>query len=716
MSSLCVDKPISKKEEDFLGRKGFADTVTNAILGYEDKYSESLTIGLYGKWGSGKTSIINMILEDIKKEDDVIFFKFEPWLYSDTQQLISQFFKDFSKAVNHKNYGEEAEKIGKELETYATFFDTISLVPEPTTFFISKAASKIFNSVGKASTKWGKLKSKNLSTTKASIEEHLKNFDKKILIVIDDIDRLNNTEIRQIFQMIKVLGNFPNTVYLASMDKVVVTEALSEVQKGDGSEYLEKIIHVPLNVPSMSKSDVDKFLFSKLNEIISNIKDEDFDQSYWGNIYHSGFKYFFKNIRDVIRYINILRFNYSALENQVNVIDLIAITGFQVFEPRIYELMKNNPDMFTGQIRDSSYGNDSEKENIKEFFENSYNELEKLSKENYLDLMQELFVKINEIYSNTTYVGALRECRKEGKVCSPEFFDVYFKMILSDNIISNYDMKRYIDSASSENTFEKTIIDLRESSLILKFLDRIQDYTDDIEKEKYQIIVSVLMNLGDSFPEERGMFTFGTNLDISRVFYQLLSKLETDEERFNILREAIENSENSINIVEYEVSLLMQIHGEYEKEAKPDSEQIVTKEQLQVLKKILKDKIEKWTDKYTFTDLQDPLGLLYMWKRLDENKAIDYIQKVISSDNGLIKYLEMFNNVSYSHSAGDYIEQENKKFNYKNVKDFIDLEIIVQRVREIQKNLANYDVTEESKFSIKMFLDYHDGKISKDRF
>ena len=105
-----------------------------------------------------------------------------------------------------------------------------------------------------------------------------------------------------------------------------------------------------------------------------------------------------------------------------------------------------------------------------------------------------------------------------------------------------------------------------------------------------------------------------------------------------------------------------------------------------------------------------------MWKRLDENKAIDYIQKVISSDNGLIKYLEMFNNVSYSHSAGDYIEQENKKFNYKNVKDFIDLEIIVQRVREIQKNLANYDVTEESKFSIKMFLDYHDGKISKDRF
>ena len=715
MSSLSVDKPISKKEEDFLERKSFSEAVTNAILGYEDKYNESLTIGLYGKWGSGKTSIINMILEDIEKENHVIFFKFEPWLYSDTQQLISQFFKDFSKAVNHKDYGEEAEKIGKELETYATFFDTISLVPEPTTFLMSKVASKMFNSVGKASTKWGKLKSKNLSTTKASIEKHLKNFDKKILIVIDDIDRLNNTEIRQIFQMIKVLGNFPNTVYLTSMDKEVVTEALSEVQKGDGSEYLEKIIHVPLNVPSMSKSDVDKFLFSKLNEIISNVKDEDFDQRYWSNIYHSGFKYFFNNIRDVIRYINILRFNYSALENQVNIIDLIAITGFQVFEPKVYELMKNNPDMFTGQlIRDRS--NKDEQDKIKEFFENSYNVLEKLSKDNYLNLMQELFVKISQIHNYTTYTGALGRSRKEGKICSPEFFDSYFKMTLSDNVISNYDMKRYIVSASCESSFEKTIIDLIDRNLILKFLDRIRDYIDDIEKEKYQIIVSVLMDLGDLFPEEKNMFIFGTKLNISGVFHQLLLKLETDEQRFDILKEAIENSENSINIVEYEVSLLMQIHGEYDKEEKSDSEQIVTSEHLQILKKILKDKIEIWIGKYIFTDLKDPLGLLYMWKRLDEKKTMEYIQSAISTDNGLIKYLEMFNSISYRHSGNDYTARENKKFDYKNLKDFIDPEIIVQRVRKIQKHIVNHNVTEESKISIKMFLDYYDGKIKHDRF
>ncbi len=712
MSSLSVDKPIDKKEEDFLGRKSFAETVTNAIVEYEDKNSESLTIGLYGKWGSGKTSIINMILEDIEKEDDIIFFKFEPWLYSDTKQLISHFFKDFAKVINHKDYGKEAEKIGKELETYATFFDTLSLIPEPITYLASKTTSKVFSSVGKASTKWGKLKSKSLPTTKASIEQHLKKFDKKVLIILDDIDRLNNTEIRQIFQMMKVLGNFPNTIYISSMDKMVVMEALAEVQKGDGSEYLEKIIHVPINVPSISKDDVDKFLILKLNEIISNIDSKNFDQRYLEKIYYSGFKYFFNNIRDVIRYINILRFNYSALKNEVDMIDLIAITGFQVFEPKIYELIKNNPEMFTGAIRDSGYRDNEEEKNIKIFFEESYNQLEKLSQENYLNLMKELFVKLSEIYNNIIYTGILQECRKDGKICSPEFFDAYFQLTINQNTISPYRMKKYINTASSKDTFETTIMNLLEKGIGVKFLHRLVDYIDDIEQEKYQTIISVLMNLGDLFPDERdSMFMFGTKLDISRIFYHLLIKIEDKEVRFNILKEAIENMQESITIACYEISMIMKSHGEYEKDAKAESEQIVNIEQLQGLKEILKNKIEIWFSSHHYSILNDPLVVLYMWQKLDEDKLIKYIHKEVENNDGLIAFLVLFNSINYSHGSGDYTWQENKKFAYSSIQNFIDIESIVARVQEIKKNIDDYNTNKESEFSIRMFLEHYNGNV-----
>jgi len=706
---LKVDKPIKGKQEDFLDRKEFAEVITHAIINYSVDRDESLTIGLFGKWGSGKTSIINMVLEDIEQEDSILVFKFEPWLYSDTEQLISQFFKDFAKVVNHKDYGKEAERIGEELETYANFFDVISQIPEPTTFFLSKTVSKVFKTVGKAGSKWGKLKSKNLSQTKASIEKHLRKFDKKILIVIDDIDRLNNTEIRQIFQLIKSLGNFSNTIYLASMERDVVIDALSEVQKGDGSEYLEKIVHVPLQVPSISQDRVYELLFKTLDEIIGTLEDEEFDQNYWGNIFHSGFKYFFENIRDVIRYINILRFNFFAIGHEVNIIDLIAITGFQVFEPKIYELMKNNPNIFTGEIRESlSYSdtNDTEKNTVREFFEKSYEHLEKIDKKSYLEFMQELFIKIKEVFTNTMYTGALRECRKEAKVCSPEFFDIYFKVSLNKNFISKTQMNNYFKSASNEDEFRQVIEQLNSDGIIYKFLERLEDYISDIDNSKSQIICSVLIDLGDSFPDVKGMFEFSREIRVGRIIYRILNQIKNKNERFEILKEAIQKANNSINISASEISLIMQQHGEYDKEAKHESEQLITNEHLQELKNIFKFKILEWTKKYSFKDNKVSLSLLYIWKRLDRKSMDNYLRDKLNDEEELLYFLKIFNTITYSQSLGNYTTRESKEFNYKNIEDFIDYDFIESRIRSIDTSKYSEDI----RFAVNIFLSYFDGK------
>jgi predicted KAP-like P-loop ATPase len=710
---LKVDKPIKTKNEDFLDRKAFAEVVTNAIVDYHMDGDESLTIGLFGKWGTGKTSIINMILEDIEQEDDILIFNFEPWLYSDTEQLISQFFKDFAKVVNHKDYGRDAARIGEELEAYANFFDVISHIPEPTTFVLSKAASKVFKTVGHASSKWGKLKSKNLSQIKASIEQHLKKFDKKILIIIDDIDRLNNTEIKQIFQLIRSLGNFPNTIYLASMDRDVVIDALSEMQKGDGSEYLEKIVHVPLQVPSISQDKVYEFLFMKLDEIIGTLPDKKFDQNYWGNIYHSGFKYFFNNVRDVIRYMNILRFNFSAIGNEVNIIDLIAITGFQVFEPKIYEIIKNNPDMFTGQIRESisySNSNDEEKHTVRKYIEKSYEQLEKLEQEAYLEFIQEIFVKVKEAFTNITYTEAWRECRKEAKLCSPEFFNIYFKASIDEDLISKTQMESYIKSTSREDEFHKVIEQLNSDGKIYVFLERLEDYIYDFDKDKSQVICNVLMDLGDSFPEKKGMFEFGKKIRVRRVISRLLNKIEDKNEWFEILKEAIQKANNSIDIPALEVSSIMQQHGEYDKEAKHEPQQLVTNEHLQELKKLLLSKIKEWTKKYNFKDDKISLSLLYIWKRLDVKAMKMYLNEHLKDKEELLYFLKIFNTVSFSQTSGDYTTREHKEFSYKNIEDFIDYDFVESRIREI--DISKY--SEDIQFAVEIFLDYFDGNINED--
>jgi len=118
---------------------------------------------------------------------------------------------------------------------------------------------------------WGNLKSNDLSAIRAELNDLLAKQPHKIIVVIDDIDRLNNTEIRQIFQLIKSLGDFPNTIYMLAFDSDVVKNALEKVQGGSGIGYLEKVVQIPFEIPLISKQEVEHLLFSKLDELIKDL-------------------------------------------------------------------------------------------------------------------------------------------------------------------------------------------------------------------------------------------------------------------------------------------------------------------------------------------------------------------------------------------------------------------------------------------------------------
>lgn len=221
-----------------------------------------------------------------------------------------------------------------EHQAHADFFEPLGLIPAIGTFAL--ILSKLFKGVGSAAKGWGKMKEADLDGTKKALNDILLKMQRKIIVVIDDIDRLNNNEIRQIFQLVKSLGDFSNTVYLLAFDKQVVINALTKVQEGPGADYLEKVVQVPFEIPLISQQDVERFLFNQLDALIKDIPEARWDQTYWGNIYHSGLRHFFKNIRDVTRYINSLRFSLEMVKDVVNPIDFLAVTGLQVFMPDIY--------------------------------------------------------------------------------------------------------------------------------------------------------------------------------------------------------------------------------------------------------------------------------------------------------------------------------------------------------------------------------------------
>ena len=99
---ISPDLPIMKSSEDKLNRESFVKSLANVIL--QSAFPTSFTVGLYGAWGSGKTSLLNMVIEQIERSiTDVVILRFNPWLCSDPKQLITQFFKQLASAIKMKN-------------------------------------------------------------------------------------------------------------------------------------------------------------------------------------------------------------------------------------------------------------------------------------------------------------------------------------------------------------------------------------------------------------------------------------------------------------------------------------------------------------------------------------------------------------------------------------------------------------------------------------
>ena len=232
------DRAITDLQNDLLGRASFSKHLGRAI--YEYLGNDGLVIGLFGKWGTGKTSVINMTLQEVStlsKNDDnkPLVVKFAPWNYSDRENLISLFFQCLKNKVENDKSGKLKKKIGKALNDYAGAFDAVALVP----VFGSGLAAILKTT---AATEGKKLiQGPSLDESKELLEKALLESSQKIVVVIDDIDRLSNSQIRDVFQLVKQVADFPNVIYILAMDREVVTRALEDVHGFDGNEYLEKM-------------------------------------------------------------------------------------------------------------------------------------------------------------------------------------------------------------------------------------------------------------------------------------------------------------------------------------------------------------------------------------------------------------------------------------------------------------------------------------------
>lgn len=713
------DKPITSRRQDKLDRKGFANFLAGIILKYKNE--NSTAIGLSGEWGSGKTSVIQMTLECIeelspKTDNKPIIINFNPWNFSDQNSLIANFFDELSSSLSDDDRIEMKIKLYVEKLTSSILLEDKSIIKRfkwllrkliHIVAFISSIVAPTTTQSIISYAKYVEEKNPNLESLKTEIKNSLIEKDCKIIIIIDDIDRLQDFEIRQIFQLVKILADFPKTIYLLAYDSDVVKKALEGVQIGSGKKYLEKVIQLPLEIPTITKSRLEDLLFTQINIILEDLPENRYNQVYWSNLYHSGLKYLFNTIRDVKRFTNSLKITFEMVKTEVNPADFMAIIAIQIFLPEVYLGIRDNKDLFAGiDFTGHDYG--SMKRQAETRCEEIIERADQSIQEKLRDLFKYMFPKLNAVYGNTHYGNEwLSTWRRELRICSPEKFDIYFRLSIPEDEISQSEINILLSLTKDSKSFAEALLKLNEDGRIIQFLERFEDYTKDVPKDNINNIVNVLMDIGDLFPDtKKGMFDFGTPMRISRIIYQLMRRFNNFEDRYKILENAMKNSKNSLFILVQKVGIEDSVHGKYGLAEQPDPKErwTVNSEQLIKLEKIAADKIHEWADDGRLAKHEHLVEILFDWRRWEPKEVIKFVNDVIETDEGLIEFISSFLNKQFKYTITDQVSEPIWTMSLENIEIFVKLDEIEPRIKNIASSSDFDQLDNKNKLAILCFL------------
>lgn len=711
-----ADRPISKSDQDRLNRSVFAKYLARCLLDHRDP--QSMVIGLYGGFGSGKTSIINLILEELEfastnTEDDQkpIILNFSPWSYSGQNQLIYSFFRRLSSALRSAPYFKGSDRIIPLLELYISFF---THKPVPKALRLKQGWWRKWPNRDEA---YGWESGRDLTQVKAELNELLRQQPHKIIIVIDNISRLYDNEIKQMFQIIKSMGDYANTLYLLALDKDQVVSAINRIENGAGEALLEKIVQLSFDVPAITRQDLENILLDKLKLIMPEVPVDEWNSSDWADVYYSSLRYFFETCRDITRYLNALSFGYPRVKDVVNPVDYFALTAIEVFLPEVYAGIRDNKDLFTDLI-EGVYQFDQErlrKDRLR--CDEIINRAERLNRETLLRLLSFLFPRLKKIYQPEDLLYHSESlARKNHRLCCPDMFEAYFRLSMQAGYISTEEMDTILQLASDEEAFIQALTRLNQDDRIEKFLDLL-DSTEasKIPDENVGHLINALLDNGDLFPEGEGsMLRFNTNMRIQRIIHHLLERYEKAEDRFSLLRHAILKANKSLNSLVQEVRALGREEKFDEEVALSQEYRTVTAEQLVVLQKLTVERIQFWARIERLIEHPQLLPILQAWKDWGaEGDCERYVQKITQQDLGLLSFLRAIFAEPIDSAMQNYTKTSHWNDAFTTISLFIPPQKLEQHAKALFEDLSFEQLRERDQLALMIFLDLMKTETTK---
>ncbi|MBB2144625.1 hypothetical protein GM921_03960 [Pedobacter sp. LMG 31464] len=340
-SLLIQDMPISLLKDDKFNRKIYFEPLVNEIRSIEFSTEQAFAIGINSMWGYGKTSLLQILKKDFEeKEPHTVYLQYNPWMSTAKSGLTMDFFVQLDQALSEHI---ETENL---IMKYGRALSKIDVEKNPL-----KSIASIFEHES------------SLKDKHDEVKELLMRIKKRVLVVIDDMDRLDNSEVMEVLRLIRNTANFPRIIFVAAYDKNYLSNALKSHSILNQDKYLQKIFDLEIMLPKIENmllkeliNDVFKASMDNLvmqapekQKLLDQFRDLIFATNSSTdpkmNLFRGQIWNVITNKRDIIRFVNSMSVIFQVNQKWVYLPDLAILELIKMMDHNCY-LELSSPDNY----------------------------------------------------------------------------------------------------------------------------------------------------------------------------------------------------------------------------------------------------------------------------------------------------------------------------------------------------------------------------------
>jgi len=445
------DEPILNEEGDILDRQSVVASIIRTAVN-----DRSAVVAVTGSYGDGKTSVLNLLSAKLEGRTDVVCVRFSTWLPTDQRTLVSTLISAILAKIETRLF---IPRIKRDLTVLTRLlFAVLPKVPNPFKPLIEEPSQE---------------------QQIAELRRHLSSLPLRVLVVLDDLDRMRKRELNLLLKMLRGVPEFPQLTYICAFDHSALVRTLRKsdtvASQQEAEYFLEKFFPDEIPLPKIERARLSVEFERRFYAICDRcdlVSDPSERQSFKEELrvlWQLTLKVYFNNLRRIKLLTNRLRYSLPVVGQEVNLRDFVLLEAVRLMAPVLYEEIFRNARFFmfpqwrtTDWLEEINPDEAKAQEIRQAYFDRLFADLPRPPAGPVLAVLEDLFPTVKSYLTGASVPKSVIQnssrAERERRIYHPDFFPRYFIYGVPADQFGEGELSAFVRAMNGEGDVARCVV------------------------------------------------------------------------------------------------------------------------------------------------------------------------------------------------------------------------------------------------------------------